>query len=187
MPDASTCGLFFAVALTLLFVPGPAVLYIVAPRVDQGRLAGLASALGVVKWVGVAYLPWLGLQPLLGCDEEDASLTIELKRLSRIFSQGAIVNVLGSKIALFFLALLPQFVNPSQGVAWTQVAVLLGATFVVFGLCTDGIYALLSGPAGDWLRRRSESARFRRGRGYVSGGVYFAFGASTAVSGLGKD
>jgi threonine/homoserine/homoserine lactone efflux protein len=214
MPDASTFGLFVAAALALLLVPGPAVLYIVARSVDGGRPAGLVSVLGihagtivhiafaaiglsailassatafsVVKWLGAAYLVWLGLQRIFTRKEEAVPLNVEPRRLSRIFSQGLIVNVLNPKTALFFLAFLPQFVDPSRGAAWAQVMVL-GAVFVVLGLCTDGAYALLSGTAGGWLRRKSEGAGFRRGQRYVSGGVYLALGAATAVSGSGKD
>jgi threonine/homoserine/homoserine lactone efflux protein len=214
MPDASTFALFVAAALALLLVPGPAVLYVVARSVDQGRPAGLASVLGVgigslvhiafaavglsallassaaafsvVKWLGAAYLIWLGLQRLLTQDEEDDLAVVESERLSRVFLQGVVVNVLNPKTALFFLAFLPQFVDPARGAAWTQI-VVLGATFVAVGLCTDSSYALLGGTAGDWLRRKSQGASFRWMRRYVPGGVYIALGAATAVSGSGKD
>lgn len=214
MPDSSTFGLFLVATLALLLVPGPAVLYIVARSVDGGRSAGLvsvlgihagtmvhiafaaiglsailassATAFGVVKWLGAAYLVWLGLQRIFARDEETVPPNVEPKRLSRIFSQGVIVNVLNPKTALFFLAFLPQFVDPSRGAAWAQV-IVLGAVFVALGLCTDGVYALLSGTAGNLLRRKSESASYRRGQRYVSGGVYLALGAATAVSGSGKD
>jgi threonine/homoserine/homoserine lactone efflux protein len=214
MPDASTFALFVAAALALLLVPGPAVLYVVTRSVDQGRPAGLASVLGVgigslvhiafaavglsallassaaafsaVKWLGAAYLIWLGLQRLLTQDEEDDLAVVESERLSRVFLQGVVVNVLNPKTALFFLAFLPQFVDPARGAAWTQI-VVLGATFVAVGLCTDSSYALLGGTAGDWLRRKSQGAGFRWMRRYVPGGVYIALGAATAVSGSGKD
>jgi threonine/homoserine/homoserine lactone efflux protein len=214
MPDVSTFALFVAAALALLLVPGPAVLYVVARSVDQGRPAGLASVLGVgigslvhiafaavglsallassaaafsvVKWLGAAYLIWLGLQRLLTQDEEDDLAVVESERLSRVFLQGVVVNVLNPKTALFFLAFLPQFVDPARGAAWTQI-VVLGATFVAVGLCTDSSYALLGGTAGDWLRRKSQGASFRWMRRYVPGGVYIALGAATAVSGSGKD
>jgi threonine/homoserine/homoserine lactone efflux protein len=214
MPDASTFALFVAAALALLLVPGPAVLYVVARSVDQGRPAGLASVLGVgigslvhiafaavglsallassaaafsvVKWLGAAYLIWLGLQRLLTQDEEDDLAVVESERLSRVFLQGVVVNVLNPKTALFFLAFLPQFVDPARGAAWTQI-VVLGATFVAVGLCTDSSYALLGGTAGDWLRRKSQGASFRWMRRYVPGGVYIALGAAMAVSGSGKD
>ena len=214
MPDATTFGLFVAAALALLLVPGPAVLYVVARSVDQGRPAGLASVLGVgigslvhiafaavglsallassaaafsvVKWLGAAYLIWLGLQRLLARDEEEVPVEVEPERLLRVFLQGIIVNVLNPKTALFFLAFLPQFVDPARGAAWTQI-VVLGTTFVAVGLCTDSSYALLGGTAGDWLRRKSQGASFRWVRRFVPAGVYIALGMATAVSGSGKD
>ena len=214
MPDASTFALFVAAALALLLVPGPAVLYVVTRSVDQGRPAGLASVLGVgigslvhitfaaiglsallvasaaafsaVKWLGAAYLIWLGLQRLFTQDEEDATAVVEPERLSRVFLQGVVVNVLNPKTALFFLAFLPQFVDPARGAAWTQI-IVLGTTFIAVGLCTDSLYALLGGTAGDWLRRKSRGASFRWMRRYVPGGVYIVLGAATAVSGSGKD
>lgn len=212
MPDAATLALFIATSLALTLTPGPAVLYILARSVEGGRPAGLASALGVgagglvhaalaavglsallassatafmvVKWLGAAYLIWLGLQRLLARDEEIEPTSIEPARLSRVFLQGAIVDVLNPKVALFFLAFLPQFVDPSGGAAWSQV-LALGGVFVAVGLCTDGLYALLGSAAGTWLR--CGSAGIRKGGRYVSGGVYLALGAAAAVSGSGKD
>ncbi len=212
MPDAATLALFAAASLALTLVPGPAVLYVVARGVEGGRSAGLASALGVgigglvhascaavglsallassatafsvVKWLGAAYLVWLGLQRLLAREEEDEPAAVEPARLSRVLLQGALIDVLNPKVALFFLAFLPQFVDPAQGAAWSQILVL-GGVFVAVGLCTDGLYALLGGTAGGWLRGRS--AGFRKGQRYVSGGVYLALGAATAASGSGKD
>jgi threonine/homoserine/homoserine lactone efflux protein len=213
MPDATTFGLFVAAALALLLVPGPAVIYVVTRSVDQGRPAGLASVLGVgigslvhiafaavglsallassaaafgvVKWLGAAYLIWLGLQRLL-TRGEDAPAAVEPDHLSRIFLQGVVVNVLNPKTALFLLAFLPQFVDPSRGPVWIQVSVL-GLTLASLGLLTDGLYALLGGTAADWLRQRSESVSLRRMRRYVPGGVYIALGVVTMVSGSGKD
>jgi threonine/homoserine/homoserine lactone efflux protein len=210
MPEASTLALFVVAALVLLVVPGPSVLYIVARSIEGGRTAGLVSVLGVqtgamvhiafaavglsailassalafsvVKWFGAAYLVWLGLRQIFGRDEGDKDVTVEPARLSRVFSQGVIVNILNPKTALFFLAFLPQFVDPARGAAWTQI-LLLGATFVILALCSDGLYALLSGTAGGWLRRRMQGATFRRGQRFVSGGILIALGAVAAVSG----
>jgi threonine/homoserine/homoserine lactone efflux protein len=210
MPDASTFALFVAAALVMLIVPGPSVLYIVARSVEGGRIAGFVSVLGiqtgalvhiafatlglsailassavafsVVKWLGAAYLVWLGLRRIFGRDDEEDDVTVEPERLARVFSQGVVVNTLNPKTALFFLAFLPQFVDPSRGAAWTQI-LFLGATFVILALCSDGLYALLSGTAGGWLRRKMEGADFRRGQRYVSGGVLIALGAVAAASG----
>jgi len=93
-----------------------------------------------------------------------------------------LVQVLNPKVALFFLAFLPQFVDPSRGAAWTQV-VVLGATLAFLGLFTDGLYALVGGTAGDWIRKQSAGAGLRRVGRYVTGGIYIALGAVAAVSG----
>jgi threonine/homoserine/homoserine lactone efflux protein len=210
VPDASTFALFVAAALVLLVVPGPSVLYIVARSIEGGRTAGFVSVLGVqtgailhiafatlglsailassavafsvVKWLGAAYLVWLGLRQIFGRDEGDDEVAVGPARLSRVFSQGVLVNTLNPKTALFFLAFLPQFVDPSRGAAWTQI-LLLGATFVILALCSDGLYALLSGTAGGWLRRKMKGASFRRGQRFISGGILIALGAVAAVSG----
>ncbi|MDQ4128062.1 MAG: LysE family translocator [Actinomycetota bacterium] len=216
MPDAATFALFVAAALALLLVPGPAIFYIVARSVEGGRVTGLVSVLGVelgtlvhvafaaaglsavlassatafsvVKWLGAAYLVYLGLQHLLarGGDEDEDLPTGGGVRLQRVFTQSVLVQVLNPKVALFFLAFLPQFVDPSRGAAWTQIMVL-GATLATLGLFTDGLYALAGGTAANWLRRRSAGAGPRRARRYVSGGIYLALGTATAVSGSGKD
>jgi threonine/homoserine/homoserine lactone efflux protein len=214
MPDVSTFALFVTAALVLLIVPGPSVLYIVARSVEGGRTAGLVSVLGVqtgalvhiafaalgisailassavafsvVKWLGAGYLVWLGLKRIFGRDDEEEDVTLEPEQLSRVFLQGVIVNTLNPKTALFFLAFLPQFVDPAGGAAWTQI-MLLGAIFVTLALCTDGLYALLSGTASGWLRRESQSAAVRRGQRFVSGGFLIVLGAAAAVSGSGKD
>ena len=215
MPDFSTFAVVAVAALALSLTPGPAVLYIVARGVEGGRPAGLVSALGiglgglvhvlfaavglsailassaaafsVVKWLGVAYLVWLGLFQLFGKDAHAAAPeTVERRRLPSVFWQGAIVNVLNPKTALFFLAFLPQFVDPVLGSSWLQM-LLFGLTFAAAALATDSLYALLSGTASDWIRRRYESASFRRGQRYFSGGVYLALGFATAVSGTGKE
>jgi threonine/homoserine/homoserine lactone efflux protein len=216
MPEASTFALFVAAALALLLVPGPAVFYIVARSVEGGRVTGLVSVLGVqlgtlvhvafaaaglsavlassataftvVKWLGAAYLVYLGLQQLLarGGGDEGELPTGGVARLPRVFRQSLLVQVLNPKVALFFVAFLPQFVDVSRGAAWTQV-IVLGATLAVLGLFTDGLYAIAGGTAADWFKRRSAGAGLGRVRRYVSGGIYLALGAATAVSGSGKD
>ena len=214
MPEASTFVLFVAAALALLLVPGPAVFYVVARSVEGGRATGLVSVLGVelgtlvhvafaaaglsavlassatafsvVKWLGAAYLIYLGLQHLLARDGDEELPSGGERRLSRVFTQSVLVQVLNPKVALFFLAFLPQFVDPSRGAAWTQI-IVLGATLATLGLFTDGLYALAGGTAADWLKRRSAGVGLRRMRRYVSGGIYLALGAATAVSGSGKD
>jgi threonine/homoserine/homoserine lactone efflux protein len=212
VPDPTTFGLFIVAALALLLVPGPAVFYVVARGVEGGRVAGLVSCLGievgtlahaafaavglsavlassatafaVVKWLGAAYLIWLGLKRLFGRNDDGTPAEVEPEPLSRLFSQGVTVQVLNPKVALFFLAFLPQFIDPSRGDARMQILVL-GATLAALGLLTDGLYALLGGTASAALRRRG--GRFRRVQRYFSGGVYLALGAASAASGSGKN
>lgn len=211
MPETSTLALFAVAAVTLLLIPGPAVLYIVTRSVDQGRAAGLASVCGVhvgtllhvaaaalglsallvssataydtVRWLGAAYLVWLGVRRLLARDEDvpEAVAGPDAHRvgLGRIFAQGVVVNVLNPKTALFFFAFLPQFVDTSRGSVPFQV-VVLGAAFVLLGLLSDGAYALLASTGAGWLRRRPQVARASR---LVSGGVLISLGVTTALAG----
>jgi threonine/homoserine/homoserine lactone efflux protein len=211
MPETSTLALFAVAAVTLLLIPGPAVLYIVTRSVDQGRAAGLASVCGVhvgtllhvaaaalglsallvssataydtVRWLGAAYLVWLGVRRLLARDEDApaAAAGLDARRpgLGRIFAQGVVVNVLNPKTALFFFAFLPQFVDTTRGSVPFQV-VVLGAAFVLLGLLSDGAYALLASTGAGWLRRRPRVARASR---LVSGGVLISLGVTTALAG----
>jgi threonine/homoserine/homoserine lactone efflux protein len=210
MPDPSKLALFAVAAVTLLVIPGPAVLYIVTRSVDQGRAAGLASVCGVhvgtlvhvaaaalglsallvssatayhaVRWLGAAYLVWLGVRRLLANDEDarpEADRRPRRLGLGRIFAQGVVVNVLNPKTALFFLAFLPQFVDVSRGSVPFQV-VVFGVAFVLLGLVSDGTYALLASTGAGWLRRRP---RVARGSRLVSGGVLIGLGLTTALAG----
>jgi threonine/homoserine/homoserine lactone efflux protein len=208
MPHASTLSLFAVAALLLCLTPGPAVLYIVARSLDQGRLAGVVSTLGIalgtlvhvaaaalglsallvssalafsaLKYAGAAYLVYLGLRNLLAARRapEDVA-SPERASLKRIFAQGVVVNVLNPKTALFFLAFLPQFVDVGRGAVTAQL-VLLGLVFTVIAFSTDSAYALLAGSLGRGLR---ESARVRRNQQYVAGTVYIGLGLATAFSG----
>ena len=206
-PDASGFALFLAAAIALLVVPGPAVFYIVAQSIDQGRTAGLVSTLGIgagslvhvaaaaiglssllvssaeaftaVKYAGAAYLVFLGIRRLLGRDEPADPAVRERKPLRRLFRQGVVVNVLNPKTALFFFAFLPQFVDTDAGMVAGQIA-LLGVIFVVLGLASDGLYALVAGTLGERLRGSARVLRIQR---YVSGTVFVGLGLATAVSG----
>jgi threonine/homoserine/homoserine lactone efflux protein len=133
-----------------------------------------AVAFSVVKYVGAAYLVYLGVRRLLERTPADQVRPAREQRLSALFTQGAIVNVLNPKTALFFLAFLPQFVDADRTV-WTQVLVL-GLTFVVLGVVSDGVYALAAGTLGGWLRAH------RRWMRYGSGTVFVGLGISAALA-----
>ena len=207
MPDLSTLPLFAGAALALLVVPGPAVLYIVAHSVEQGRVAGLVSMLGielgglvhvaaasvglsalivqsavafsVVKYAGAAYLVCLGLRKLLSGRPLEARGERRPRALGRLFRQGIVVNVLNPKTALFFFAFLPQFVDPDADLVGLQIA-FLGLLFVALAVISDGLYALAAGTAAQWLRGR---AGFLQSERWVSGSVLVGLGVTTALSG----
>lgn len=206
MPTPSTLALFSLAAVALAVVPGPAVAYIVTQSVDKGRRAGLVSALGVasggivhvaaatvglsaliassataftaIKLVGAAYLIVVGIRRILGRDEEEEAAGAAPADLRRLYTQGAVVNVLNPKTALFFLAFLPQFVDPDRGSPTLQIAVL-GTLFAVIALTSDATYALLADALAGRVRRTGAGARARR---YLTGGIFVALGVSAAAA-----
>jgi threonine/homoserine/homoserine lactone efflux protein len=208
VPTPSSLALFCAAALALIVVPGPAVTYIVAQSVDKGRRAGLVSALGiasgglvhvaaataglsallassataftVVKIVGAVYLIAIGLRRLLARDEdgEETEAAQPAAAHGRLFVQGTVVNVLNPKTALFFLAFLPQFVDPARGSVAAQVA-FLGCVFVVLAVLSDSTYALLAAALAGRLRRSERAQRLRR---LFTGGVFVVLGVTAATA-----
>jgi threonine/homoserine/homoserine lactone efflux protein len=204
MTDASTLALFMVAALALAVVPGPAVLYIVATSVDQGRLAGFVSALGiavgslvhvvaatvglssliassataftVVKYAGAAYLVVLGIRRLLTKETVDLVGSRPPRPHRRLFADGVVVNVLNPKTALFFLAFLPQFVDLDGDAATLQI-LALGLIFTLIALSSDSLWALAAGTLGAWLKRSRGYLAVRR---WVTGTVFVALGLSTA-------
>jgi threonine/homoserine/homoserine lactone efflux protein len=206
MPDAHLLGLFVAATVVLLITPGPAVLYIVARSVAQGRAAGLVSVVGihlatmvhvaaaalglsallvssalafaVVKYLGAAYLVWIGLRTLLAKDPPEAAPEMPADSLSRVFRDGFVVNLFNPKTALFFLAFLPQFVDPARGDVHWQI-MLLGGIFIGLGLLSDSSFALAAGTAGAWLKR---SRRYQRIQRWFSGTSFIGLGLTAALA-----
>ena len=206
MLDPSRLALFVGAALLLLVVPGPSVLYIVTQSVSHGRRAGIASVAGittgtlvhiaaatvglsallassalafdVVKYLGAAYLIVVGIRRLAGLDPGEKPKLGRTRDLGRLYRQGIVVNVLNPKTALFFLAFLPQFVEPDRGAAWVQI-LALGLLFAALGFFSDGVWALVAGTLGDRLRR---SRRFPAVQRYVSGSVFVGLGAVAALT-----
>ena len=205
-PELSSVMLFVVAALVLLLTPGPAVLYIVTRSMGQGRTAGLVSMLGVqagtlvhvvaaaaglsallatsalafsvVKYLGGAYLIYLGVRRLLERSSALAPDRPRAPRLRRTFLDGVVVNVLNPKTGLFFLAFLPQFVDPSRGAVGVQIFAL-GLLFVALGLLTDGLYALTAGTAVGWLRGNPSFVRSER---WISGTLYIGLGVAATAT-----
>jgi threonine/homoserine/homoserine lactone efflux protein len=210
MIEFSQLYFFLAAALALLLVPGPAVLYITARSANQGRLAGLVSVLAietanflqavaatlglsaillssalafdVVKYLGAAYLIYLGVRKLLVSEEMTEGGEIKTESLSRIYWQGLVINMLNPKTALFYFAFLPQFVDPTRGNITAQT-LFLGALFVGMAFITDSLYALLASSIAERLRG---NRHFLKGQRYFAGLVYVSLGITTAFTGSKK-
>jgi threonine/homoserine/homoserine lactone efflux protein len=185
--------LFLTTMLLVNVTPGPDMLYVIARSAGQGRKAGIVSALGigagcffhifavalglaeflravpvaydVIRYLGAAYLVWLGGRMLLSRRHSEGPIVVEPAGLRRIFIQGVINNILNPKVALFFLAFLPQFLDKS-GSAFRQT-VSLGLLFDASGTAVNLIVAMAAGTAGALI-----PSKFR----YVTGGVFVALG-----------
>jgi len=209
LPNHSSFLLFVSAALVLLAIPGPAVFYIVGRSIGQGRSAGLVSALGIgvgtlvhvaaaavglsallmssalafsfVKYLGAAYLIYLGIQKLRNQDSFHPTEDAARSSLSRVFGQGIIVNVLNPKTALFFFAFLPQFVDPARGTVALQI-LFLGTLFAVMGVASDSLWALFAGTVAQRLKSNARAMRVQR---YLSGGMLISLGVATALAGNG--
>ena len=208
MPTLSALELFSVAALALIVIPGPAVLYIVSQSVGHGRASGLAAVAGVeigafvhvagaalgvsaiiassatafsvLKYAGGAYLVILGIRRLRERDigPGEAHAAGRTRPLRATFRQGMIVSALNPKTALFFLAFLPQFVDPERGHAALQAAIF-GIVFVVIATLSDAVWALGSGSFATLLRA---SARARRAERYASGGILVGLGVLSTLA-----
>jgi threonine/homoserine/homoserine lactone efflux protein len=203
MPAPSTLALFALAALALIAIPGPNMVYVATRSMSEGRQSGFASALGLltgtlmnviaaaaglsaliassatafnaVRYLGAAYLVFLGVKGLLARDTHADEATANPISLARAYRQAIVVQLLNPKVALFFFAFLPQFLDPARGPVATQVLVL-GAILGTLGFAMDCGYAIAAGAAAKRL------GGFRHGR-RVTGVVYLALGAAAALTG----
>ncbi|MBT5190924.1 MAG: LysE family translocator [Rhodospirillaceae bacterium] len=207
MPGGALLLGFMAAALVVLVIPGPGVLYVVARSVAQGYRAGLASviglsvgalvhvaaatvglsailltsatAFGIVKLLGAGYLIYLGISTFLNRNAVVGAATATPLSLYRLFMDGVIVSVFNPKIAVFFLAFLPQFIEPAQGEVPRQI-LLLGLIYVGLAFLTDSAYAVLAGGLRHWVGGRLMQGPWPR---YVIGSLYVGLGVNAALTG----
>lgn len=198
--------LFLLAALTLVAIPGPNHLYIMTRSIGEGRRAGLASAFGVetgtlvhvaaaaaglsalvaasatafgiLRYAGAAYLVYLAVRTFRSRAEHDRPV-LEPQPAHRVFLDGVLVNLLNPKVILFFLAFLPQFVDERAGAVPAQI-VVLGLVTAVIGLASDVVYAFAAGSLGAWMRDRPA---FQRRQRYATGAIYLGLGAVAAFAG----
>jgi len=205
--EFSTLWLFIITAIFLIVVPGPSVFYIIARSIDQGKNAGLTSVIGVacgttihiigagigisallmtsafafniVKYLGAAYLIYLGLKTLFFSKDSTSSIPkIKQINLRKVFYQSVIVETLNPKVALFFLALFPQFIVPSAGSIPLQI-LTLGSIFIIIGIISDGLYALLAASISNWITGSPLRTRIQN---RLTGGVYISLGIVAALA-----
>jgi threonine/homoserine/homoserine lactone efflux protein len=203
MIDQATLITYVLIVLGFVFIPGPATLLTVAVASSSGTRVGLATGLGIavgdiihtamavlgisaiilasaflfslVKYLGAAYLIYLGLRAILA---RQPTMLTEAARLTpaAAFRQAILAELLNPKTALFFLAFLPQFVHPENGSVFLQLT-QLGIILVLLGLFSTAVFALGAGAIGAYLRRRPAVLRWQ---GKVVGGIYCALGARLA-------
>jgi len=159
-------------------------------------LQASAIAYNVIRYAGVAYLLYLGARMLLGRNSslnpgpsvspnKDARNALSLgaspppASLSRIFTQGVITNVLNPKVAMFFVAFLPQFVNGARGSVVFQIAVL-GLIFDAGGTLVNIGVAFFAGHIGNRLRQSARAARLQR---WVTGSIFIGLGIRLGLAG----
>lgn len=198
---------FLAAGLALNLTPGPDMLYVAARGAAEGRRAGIVSALGIgagalvhtafaalglaavlaasatayelIRWAGAAYLLWIAAQLWKQGDLPPRPGDLPRSSLWRIFAQGAVTNVLNPKVALFFLAFLPQFVDPRGGDVALKL-VVLGTVFNVCGTAVNLGVGVLAGHAGAFFARR---ARWWRWQNRIVAGLLAALAARLALDG----
>jgi threonine/homoserine/homoserine lactone efflux protein len=209
MVPASHVLTFALISFALIIVPGPNVLFVISRSLMLGRAAGVGTALGgqmgvytqvaavafgvgaiversvavftAIKLAGAVYLLYLGVQALRHRRSLAAALEAraERKTLRRILRDGFIVGATNPKAIIFFVAVLPQFVDPSAGHVPAQM-LLLGAVFLAIAMLCDSAWALIAGSARSWLARSPRRLELVGGTG---GLVMIGIGASLAITG----
>ncbi|MBT4405355.1 MAG: LysE family translocator, partial [Acidiferrobacteraceae bacterium] len=141
-------------------------------------IASSGPAFYSVKYLGAAYLFYLGIQTLRGCETSgEKSKEVSQKPLLRVFTRAAVVNILNPKVGLFFVALLPQFVDPARGAPALQF-LLLGILLACLAFVTDTLYALAAGKVGERLRSPKSSSAWRR---WLAGITYLTLGVLSVL------
>ncbi len=228
MIDPSTLLAFSALAFVVIAIPGPSVLFIVGRALQHGRreaflsvlgnaggevvhaalvavgvgavLAASATAFTVLKFVGGAYLIYLGVQAIrhrgdgleavrdaadagsVGADGSGTLAVAARVSAGRVLTESFVVGVTNPKTLVFVAAVLPQFVDPARGAAWAQV-LILGAVFAVIAVISDGAYALTASYARQWfVRSPRRIAQVRAAGGVMMAGLGVALMASRRLA-----
>jgi len=206
MIEPAKFALFIGVSWALLLAPGPDMIYVITRGIAHGRKAGVLSAIGVVcgilvhttaaalgltlilqtstfaflfvKFVGATYLLYLGIKSWREKSTFHLQTSVPIAKSSTLFWQGVLSNVLNPKIAIFFLAFLPQFVDRGSAHITLQM-IILGLTFASFGLCFLLVIGYSSGTIGKWLMYRPHYAQFLQ---RITSGILIGLGIRLAFT-----
>ncbi|RUA25497.1 MAG: LysE family translocator [Actinobacteria bacterium] len=171
---------FMLTSLVIIVIPGPSVLFVIGRAIALGRRAGVLSVVGnalgtipaiiavafgvgaivassvvaftVIKIAGALYLVYLGIQAIRHRHAHIPGIQQRPTRARRLLAEGFIVGLTNPKTIAFFVAVLPQFVDPTAGPVWLQL-LLLGLVFEAIALASDSIWALAAGTARAWFAR----------------------------------
>ena len=205
MIEPARFAIFIGISWALILAPGPDMIYVISRGMAHGRRAGMLSAIGVVcgilvhttaaafgltlilqtsafaflfvKFVGAIYLLYLGIKAWRDRSTFRLQSSASNEKFSTLFWQGVLSNVLNPKIAIFFMAFLPQFVDKGSAHVTLQM-VILGLTFACFGLCFLLFVGYSSGTIGRWFIYRPQYTQFfqRLASGILIGlGIRLAF------------
>jgi len=203
--DQATLVTYIAIVFGFVLIPGPATVLTVARATGSGTRVGIATGLGIavsdlihtalavfgisalilasaflfslVKYLGAAYLVYLGIRAILQKAPTDMAIETNLLTPANAFRQAILAELLNPKTALFFLAFLPQFVKPENGSALLQLTVL-GVILVLLGLASTLFFAIGAGHVSHFLRRNPLVLKWQ---GKVVGGIYCALGIRLAL------
>lgn len=200
--------LAFAIAsVVIIVIPGPSVLFVIGRSIALGRRAGVLSVVGnalgtipavvavafgvgaivassvvaftVIKFAGAIYLVYLGVQAIRHRHAHAQVADSTPTSARKLLTQGFIVGVTNPKTIAFFVAVLPQFVDPSAGAVWAQL-LLLGLVFQVLALACDSVWALAAGTARAWFARSPRRISTLSG---VGGAMMIGLGGTLALTG----
>jgi threonine/homoserine/homoserine lactone efflux protein len=205
--DLNSLLLFAVACLAINLIPGPDVIYIVSNTMKGKMISGLKAAMGlgvgyfvhtlaaslglsaiilssalafsIVKWLGAAYLVYLGIQALISMWRGNNKMVVDdnSKPNGNLFFQGIVVSVLNPKVALFFLSFLRQFIDPLAGSTSIQL-LTLGLIFSLLATLCNVLYA----SAGSWVFSRPNSQRYSRALEGISGVLLIGLASKVMTS-----
>ncbi len=197
--------LFFIASLLLNLTPGNDMIYVISRSISQGIKAGIISTLGifigcfihmlaaifglsliiaqsaflfdVIKFLGVAYLIYLGIKTFISNPKMNTTESVTINKI-KLFKQGIITNVLKPKVAIFFLSFLPQFVDPSSSLYKLQLFTL-GIWFALQGTLILILVAIFTGKTGNFLNR---NVSFWKWQQKITGLIFIGLGIKIALT-----